>query len=89
MSREVKDALNLARNLNRVGRVNTVNATKGTVTVLFEDLDNSIGYDLPLLKIAGIPEVGEQVLCVYIGPEDGFCLGGFYSDEDPPLAGTP
>lgn len=81
-----KEALKLARNLIRSGRVNSVNKTEGTVRVLFEDRDNLISNDLPVLESAAIPDPGDQVLCIFLGNgiEDGFCLGRFFSKENPP-----
>jgi len=37
-----------------------------------------------------MPAVGEQVVCVFLptGPEVGFVLGSFYSDEDPTPEGA-
>lgn len=83
-------AMTLVRNLIRVGKVNSVNAVSGTVDVLFEDRDNQILSDLPLLAIEyDIPEIGQQALCLFLGNdiERGFCLKTFYSDiYRPPVA---
>jgi phage baseplate assembly protein gpV len=86
MSDEGKEALMLVRNLIRVGRVSKVDSTNGTVDVLFEDMDNLIASDLPVMESCPFPEVHDQVLCVFIGVDltDGYCLGGFYSKENPP-----
>lgn len=82
-----KEALRIVRNLIRVGRVNSVNPKQGTVRVLFEDRDNLISEELFLLDHEyNIPEVGDQVLCLFLGNgiEQGFCLNGFYSSINPP-----
>lgn len=83
------EALLLARNIIRVGRVSKVNQLNGTVQVLFKDRDNLISGDLPLLESSTIPNINDQVLCIFLGNgmEDGFCLGRFYSKENPPLTG--
>lgn len=78
-----KEAIRLARNLIKVGIVNSVNPEKGSVDVLFEDKDRAIFDDLPMLNFEyNLPDVGDQVLCVFLGNglENGFCLGGFYSE---------
>ncbi|WP_404427310.1 hypothetical protein LG296_01700 [Ureibacillus chungkukjangi] len=84
------DALVLARNLIRVGKVNSINAVTGTVDVLFEDRDNQIISDLPLMAFEyDIPEIGQQALCLFLGNDigQGFCLRTFYSDINlPPVA---
>lgn len=83
----IKDALIIARNLIRVGIINSVNPSRGTVDVLFEDKDNQIISDLPLLATEyDMPRVGEQALCLFLGNdiEQGFCLKTFYSEIYPP-----
>lgn len=82
-----KEALKIARNLIRVGLVNSSNPNKGTVKVLFPDKDNIVSNDLPMLSfISHMPSVGEQVLCLFLGNglEEGFCLGSFYSQINLP-----
>lgn len=80
------DAHKLLRSLIRVGRVSSVNRSRGTVQVLFPDRDNSVSSDLPVLKSSPFPSVNEQVVCIFLanGIEVGFCLGPFYSESDPP-----
>lgn len=81
---DAKKALMLARNLVRIGQVNSVDESKGTVQVLFQDKDDIVTDDLPLLSFEyDIPPVGSQVLCVFLGNglEQGFCLGRFYSQQ--------
>lgn len=84
------DALTLAKSLIRVGIINSVNAAEGTVDVLFEDRDNMISSDLPLLAFEyDIPKVGQQALCLFLGNniEQGFCLKTFYSEVyQPPVS---
>lgn len=84
-----KEALTIARNLIRVGVINSVNSNKGTVDVLFEDKDNQIISDIPLLAFEyDIPNIGEQALCIFLGNDigQGFCLKTFYSDvHSPPV----
>jgi phage baseplate assembly protein V len=82
-----KEALILVRNLIRVGQVNTVNETDGTVQVLFEDRDNFISGDLPMFSFEyDMPEPGEQAVCLFLGNgiEQGYCLGTPFSNVKPP-----
>lgn len=77
------EALRLVKNIIMVGVINSVNPSKGTVDVLFEDRDNLIVSDLPLLSFEyDMPEIGAQALCIFLGNglEQGFCLKSFYSD---------
>ncbi|WP_100406678.1 hypothetical protein [Bacillus solitudinis] len=80
------DAMTLARNLIRVGRVNSRNLNNGTVEVIFPDKDNLVSSPLPVLESVTFPSVNDQVLCVFQGNalEQGYCLGRFYSRENPP-----
>ncbi|MGG1599315.1 hypothetical protein [Paenibacillus naphthalenovorans] len=81
-----REALRIARNLIRVGRVSSRSLTNGTVQVVFHDRDDMVSKDLPVLEAATIPNIGDQVACIFLGNgiEDGFCLGRFYSEENPP-----
>ncbi|WP_297429324.1 phage baseplate assembly protein V [Clostridium sp.] len=75
------------RNLIRVGIVSSINETNGTVRVIFDDKDDMVSDELQLLNSEyNIPEVKEQVLCLFLpnGLQQGFCLGGFYSFINPP-----
>lgn len=81
------------KNLARVGRVSSTNPANATVRVVFEDRENMVSYDLPVIvrqsmrsKDYWLPDVGEQVLCLFLpsGNAQGFCLGSFYSEADAP-----
>lgn len=81
--------MNVLKNMLRVGEINNVHPKEGMVDVLFPDMDNMVVYDIPLMKIEyDIPKIGEQALCLFLanGTEQGFCLGGFYSEKHPPPA---
>lgn len=82
-------ALRIARNLIKIGQVNSVNPSQGTVQVLFPDKDDLVSNDLPMLNHEyNMPNVGDQVLCLFLGNglETGVCLGSFYSEVSPPPA---
>ena len=77
----------------KIGIVSSIDRKKCTAKVYFEDLDNSVSYDLKVLvhntlnkKDYWMPDVNEAVLCAFLGNgiETGFILGSFYSEEDKP-----
>lgn len=77
----------------RIGIVSSTNPENATVTVTFPDIDNMVTTDLPVVfpqglknKAYAMPDVGENVLCVFIeqGRGDGFCIGCFYTPDCPP-----
>lgn len=76
--------------LIKVGKVSSIEGT--SARVVFPDSDDVVSDLLPVLqhgarRIKGrwIPEVGEQVVCVFlpIGIETGFIIGSFYSSAQP------
>lgn len=67
----------------KVGKVSSVDLKKGTVQVLLEDKDDMVSGNLPMLSFEfAMPKPNTQVLCVFLdnAPEQGFCLGEYYSD---------
>lgn len=77
----------------RYGRVSTTSPATATVRVLFDDEDEIVSYDLPVLQINShknkdyhMPDVGEQVVCLFLpnGISAGFCLGAVYDTSNPP-----
>lgn len=87
------NAMDLIRNLVRVGTVSSVDYKAGTVRVTFPDRDNMVSDELPVLIPGGygksnpIPAAGESVVCLFLGNglHAGYCLGTFYDE----LPGTP
>lgn len=81
------------QNIIRLGRVSSTDPAKATVRVLFEDKDNMVSYDLPVImnntlknKDYYMPDVGESVVCIFLpnGLVQGFVLGAVYSEVDKP-----
>ena len=76
----------------RAGKVTRTYPDKGTVRVQFEDADELVSYELPVLysgrplkdKSYNIPDVGEHVVCNFQGhgQEQGFVMGCIYSKPD-------
>lgn len=91
--REAGDGIGaLVANLIRVGEVTSVDPVAFTARVRFEDRDDIESYDLRLIvrrsqgtRDYDVPEVGENVLCLFLptGVEDGFVLGAYYTDPAP------
>ena len=85
------------KNFIRMGRVSSTNPAKMAVKVVFEDKDNLVSDELPVLvqgssknRSYWLPDVGEQVCCLMLpnGHNAGICLGSYYSETDPPNANS-
>lgn len=85
----------ILHNLVRVGLVSSVDPDAQTVRVVFDDKEETVSYDLPIVvpftfknKVQRLPDIDDQVLCIFLpnGEEEGFILGGFYSTADKPLS---
>jgi phage baseplate assembly protein V len=79
--------------LIRVGTVSSIAPGQATARVLFEDRDDLVSYDLPILqRNTGqtrdyyMPDVGEKVACLFLGTgtEAGLIVGGLYDEQNPP-----
>lgn len=90
------------KDIIRIGKVSSVNGDSCTATVVFDDCDDLVSTELPIITIGSngtrgywIPEVGTQVLCLFLpntsgtGVDDGFILGAFYSTIDKPVETNP
>lgn len=86
----------------RIGKVSSVNGENCAATVVFDDRDELVSAELPIITIGSngtrgywIPEVETQVLCLFLpnangtGVDDGFILGAFYSTADKPVETNP
>lgn len=85
----MEEILRILMNLIRIGVVNSINPSNGSVKVLFQDKDDLVSAELPLFdREYYMPEVGKQVVCVFLpnGIQQGFCLGTFFSKLNPPPA---
>ena len=84
--------INQIKNLIRIGTVSAVNGESCSARVAFEDKDNMVSAELPIITIGSkqtkaywLPEVGTQVLCIFqpnasgSGISKGFVIGAFYS----------
>lgn len=87
------------RNLIRTGIVSSVNEEKCTARVTFQDKDNMTSAEVSPLcrgsmknKDYWLPDIGEQVVCLFL-PNDknlseGWVLGTYFSNPDPPQKGS-
>lgn len=86
------------KNLIRIGLISSVNVERMTARAVFPDKDNMVSGELKLLNRGSkkhkdyyIPDVGEQVVCVFPqngggkGSNTGFILGSFFSTADEPV----
>lgn len=80
-------------NLIRIGTISSINPKNAKARVMFEDRNNVVSKELPMLfqRTIGtqdyvIPKVGEQVLCLFLsnGLEEGYILGSYYTEKNIP-----
>lgn len=81
------------KNLIRFGVVSEVIPEKCAARVTFQDRDNLVSAELPVLQASclqnafySLPDVGDNVVCLMC-PNDqngsGFILGSFYNEKNP------
>lgn len=71
--------------LIRTGKVSSRNLNAGTVRINFDDVENSVSCDLPMLNSEyKLPDIKESVVCIFLSnnPARGFCLGTYYQSAD-------
>lgn len=87
---EERGLLNILKNIVRVGRISSINDSKGTVRVKFDDKDDMVSGELPMFDFEyRLPQIEQPVLCIFLpnGISQGFCFGGFYSENNlPPVS---
>lgn len=76
------------------GIITEIDEAKATAKVTFPDDDDLVSYDLPVIhhsmgfaKYYSMPAIGMTALCAFLaesGMEDGFIIGSFYNDKNPP-----
>ena len=85
-----------------IGQVSSYGKTPGTVIVRRPDKDDRTTAELAVMsrctketKDYWMPAIDEQVLCILLpntsgkGPGEGFVIGAFYSEADPPKERDP
>lgn len=78
----------------KIGEVSSIDPTRCTARVIFDDENSMVTYDLPIMQRNSLgnrdyqmPDIGEDVLCLFRsdGFEDGVIIGSFYAgDVEPP-----
>ena len=90
------------KNVIRKGTISTVDGARCCARVVFEDKEDLVSDELPILlpfsfrsKGYWLPEVGTPVVCVFTmnpsgnGLTDGFVVGAYYDDDHPPAEINP
>lgn len=79
--------------LIKIGEISSIDPTKCTARVVFDDEDGIVSYDLPVLQRNtlknhdyAMPDVGEDAIVLFLGEgqEDGVILGSIYAGEVTP-----
>lgn len=76
----------------RVGRVSSVNAKKGTVSVVYPDRNESATDEMPYFSFGGIyrmPKKEQMVVVLHLenGSSAGIVLGTYWNEIDNPTEG--
>lgn len=79
----------MAERLIRIGRVSSVNAAKGMVSVTYPDLDNSTTGEFLVFSFTDeykMPNVGQEVLVLHLsnGQSAGIVLGRYWNGSNQP-----
>lgn len=91
LEKRVAELERLLANIVRVGIVSSVGDEAGSARVVFDDRDDTVSFDLPVMqrqslqnKDYAMQDVGEQVVCLFLpsGVEQGFVLGSLYSSQE-------
>ena len=78
------------KNLIKIGTVESINYKNGTARLLYEELDNSLSFDLPIIANEyNMPNVGDQVVAIFLSQDNlqGFIVGRPFSDDNMPSNG--
>jgi phage baseplate assembly protein V len=82
----------------KIGTVSTIQPDKGTATVIIEEVGEPVSHVLPIMvqgslssKHYWMPAPKEPVICAFLPYHNyqGFILGSFYSEENPPPISEP
>ena len=71
----------------RIGAISSVNLTKGTARVLYDDRDGSVTPEFPFIAWEfWMPEIGQQVLVGHLanGSAHGVIIGPVWNDKHRP-----
>jgi phage baseplate assembly protein gpV len=73
----------------RVGRISSIDYSRGMVRVVYADKDDSVTDELPVLNLNGeykMPNINEMVLVLHLsnGSTMGIVMGTFWSNSNKP-----
>lgn len=74
----------------RIGTISNINYKEGTVSVVQEDRDDAVSFDLPMLSEEyNPPNVGDMVIVAYPYNDlsEGFVIGKPFNDNNLPTHG--
>ncbi len=79
----------MAERLIRIGRVSSVNAARGMISVTYPDLDGSTTGEFPVFSFTDeykMPSVGSEVLVLHLsnGQSAGIVLGRYWNASNQP-----
>lgn len=79
----------MAERLIRIGRVSSINAATGMVSVTYPDLDDSATASFPVFSFTDeykMPQVGQSVLVLHLsnGQSAGIVLGRYWNETNAP-----
>lgn len=82
----------------RYGRISSIDPSRMTAKVLFDDEDNTVSDELNIIvrnskdnKDYALPDIGEHVVCLFLDNDrsTGFILGAVYSRNNLPAHNDP
>ena len=91
------DAPERAPSLIKLGEISSIDPGRGTASVVFDDEDGLVSYDLPVLQRNtlknhdfAMPDIGEDAIVLFFGEgqEDGVIIGSIYAGEVTPPEST-
>lgn len=78
------------KDIIRRGTVESIDYRNGTVKVVYEDRDDSVSFDLPLMSAEyNPPSIGDMVIAAFLenDPTQGFIIGKPYNENNKPIGG--
>ena len=73
--------------LNKIGRISSINYKNGTAQVVYKDRDNMVTGDIPFLANEYLmPKVGDMVVVLHMknSSKAGVIIGPIYNDDNRP-----
>mgnify|MGYP000879194820 CR=1 FL=1 len=78
------------KDIVRRGTVSNVDYENGTVKVVYEDRDDAVSFDLPLLSFEfNPPQIGDMVIVIFLSNDttQGFVIGKPFNSNNRPSNG--